>query len=72
MIGVKENETVLAPNLTFVATINAISYTGAEPILVDICEKSWQIDTDLLEDWLINNTKTKIIDNKPATIQSFW
>lgn len=56
LAGVKENDLVLAPNITFVASINAIKYTGANPILIDIDFNTWQMDVDLLEEFLINNT----------------
>jgi perosamine synthetase len=64
---VSHNDIVLAPNLTFVATLNAISYSGAEIILIDVCEDSWQMDIDLLQNWLKNNTTTKIVKDKPIT-----
>lgn len=35
-LGVGPGDEVLAPSLTFVATVNAIGYVGAEPVLVDI------------------------------------
>lgn len=35
-LGIGPGDEVLAPSLTFVATVNAIHYTGAEPVLVDI------------------------------------
>ena len=69
LAGVSSDDIVIAPNLTFVATLNAISYTGAEIILIDINEKSWQIDIDLLEKWLAENTKTKFFDGKPLTVE---
>ena len=56
LAGVKANDLVIAPNITFVASINAIKYTGAKPILIDIDFDTWQMDVDLLEDFLINNT----------------
>ena len=34
-LGIKEGQEVLVPALTFVGTVNAISYTGAEPHFVD-------------------------------------
>ena len=40
------------PNVTFVASANAISYLGANPILVDINEDDWQMDISLLEHFL--------------------
>jgi len=65
--GVTKNDIVIAPNLTFVATLNSISYSGAQINLIDINEDDWQIDVDLLENWLINNTTTKVVNKKPYT-----
>tara|TARA_Y100001958_G_scaffold159984_1_gene164902 strand:+ start:22295 stop:23440 length:1146 start_codon:yes stop_codon:yes gene_type:complete len=65
--GVSSNDIVIAPNLTFVATLNAISYIGAEIALVDICEDSWQMDIDLLQSWLENNTSTEVVNGKTIT-----
>lgn len=56
LAGVKANDLVIAPNITFVASINAIKYTGAKSILIDIDFDTWQMDVDLLEDFLINHT----------------
>ena len=50
--GIGPQDCVLMPNLTFVATANAIRYTGAEPILVDVRADTWQLDLDLLESYL--------------------
>ena len=36
LAGVQENDEVLVPTMTFVATTNAISYCGAVPHFVDI------------------------------------
>jgi len=69
LAGVTNKDIVIAPNLTFVATLNAISYTSAQTILIDNCEDSWQIDVNLLEQWLIKNTTTTIIEDKPITIE---
>lgn len=60
LAGVKAYDLVIAPNITFVASINAIKYTGANPILIDIDFNTWQMDVDLLEEFLINNT---VIEN---------
>ena len=35
-LGVGPGDEVLVPSLTFVATANAVLYTGAEPVFVDI------------------------------------
>lgn len=69
LAGVSSNDIVIAPNLTFVATLNAISYSGAEIALIDICEDSWQLDVDLLKNWLESNTTTKFVNEKPVTTE---
>jgi len=47
--GVKKNDKVLCPSLTFAATSNPILYIGAEPIFVDSNNLDWNIDIHLLE-----------------------
>ncbi|GAA1731939.1 DegT/DnrJ/EryC1/StrS family aminotransferase [Brachybacterium phenoliresistens] len=47
--GIGPGEGVICPTLTFVATANAITYTGATPILVD-CDDTGNIDPDLVEE----------------------
>ena len=65
--GVTSKDIVIAPNLTFVATLNSISYCDAEIVLADVNEDSWQIDIDLLEEWLEKNTTTVFLNHKPVT-----
>jgi perosamine synthetase len=57
--GANENDLVIVPNITFVATLNSIKYTGASPILIDVDEKNWQMDLDLLEAFLSTETIQK-------------
>lgn len=57
--GVKLNDYVLLPNLTFVASANAIKYIGAEPLLIDADPDYWQMDLDLLEEFLENETQER-------------
>lgn len=52
ILGVRQNDLVIMPNVTFVASANAISYLGANPILIDINEDDWQMDISLLEHFL--------------------
>ncbi|MCR9290832.1 MAG: LegC family aminotransferase [Bacteroidetes bacterium] len=56
LIGVGLNDYVIMPNITFVATANAIKYTGADPILIDADPDDWQMDLELLENFLQNET----------------
>lgn len=55
-LGVKPNDLVICPSLTFVATANAISHCGASPWLIDLSASSWTIDPDLLEQELVEKT----------------
>jgi dTDP-4-amino-4,6-dideoxygalactose transaminase len=57
--GVKQDDYVLLPNLTFVASANSIKYLGAEPLLIDADPDLWQMDLDLLEEFLENETQQK-------------
>lgn len=57
--GVKLNDYVLLPNLTFVASANAIKYIGADPLLIDADPDLWQMDLDLLESFLQTDTVKK-------------
>ncbi len=42
--GIKAGDEVIVPDLTFVATANAVTYTGATPVLVDIDPETLGID----------------------------
>lgn len=50
--GVKPNDFVLTSSLSFVATANAIKYTGADPIFFDINPETWLIELELIKDFL--------------------
>jgi perosamine synthetase len=50
--GIKPNDEVIAPALTFVAPANAVRYTGAFPVFVDVDKDFWQIDCQKLEAFL--------------------
>ena len=59
LAGVERNDYVIVPNVTFIASINSIKYTGADPILIDVDTKTWQMDLDVLEEFLQNETSEK-------------
>jgi len=44
LAGVKANEEVLIPNLTFIATANAVCYTSAIPHLIDVSMDTLGVD----------------------------
>jgi perosamine synthetase len=60
LAGVKRNDEVLVPALSFVATANAVAYCGAIPHFVDASMTDLGMDAKALKDYLHNNTE--IID----------
>lgn len=55
-LGIKPNDEVILPSLTFAATANAVCHVGALPHFVDSCEKTLAIDFDKLEIYLARST----------------
>jgi aminotransferase in exopolysaccharide biosynthesis len=54
--GVKRDDEVISQALTFVATANAISYVGANPIFIDVNKSNLGLCPKAVEDFLIENT----------------
>ncbi len=48
-LGVGRGDLVITSSMTFAATANAITYTGAEPVFVD-CDETGNMNPDLLEE----------------------
>jgi dTDP-4-amino-4,6-dideoxygalactose transaminase len=57
--GIKEGDEVITTPFTFVATAEAISYTGAKPVFADIDPGTFNIDPDSIKEKI--NKKTKAI-----------
>jgi dTDP-4-amino-4,6-dideoxygalactose transaminase len=51
-LGAGPSQVVVVPTLTFVATANAVTYTGAEPVFVDCEPETGNIDVGVLADLL--------------------
>jgi pyridoxal phosphate-dependent aminotransferase EpsN len=48
LLGVKQDDEVFCPTLTFVATANPVAYLGAKPVFLDSDRETWNLDPDLL------------------------
>ena len=48
---------VIVPDLTFVATINAVLYSGATPVLVDVDPENWTMDPECVSKAITSKTK---------------
>ena len=56
-VGVGRDDLVIAPSLTFIATVNAIAHAGAQPWLFDASAESWTLDPVLLRECLERETE---------------
>jgi perosamine synthetase len=56
-LGIGQGDEVIVPALTFVATANAVSYTGAKPVIVDVDPDTWCMDLIALEGALSERTR---------------
>lgn len=60
LVGVKKNELVITQALSFIATCNAISYIGAEPLFIDVDPNRLGMSASALEALLLD---VELIDN---------
>ncbi len=59
-LGIGEGDEVIVPDITFAATINAVIYTGATPVVVDVERDGWCIDPIAIEAAITPKTKAII------------
>jgi perosamine synthetase len=59
LAGVDENSEVITQPLSFIATCNAISYTNAKPIFIDVDKDTMGLSPSKLRAFLENNTYQK-------------
>ncbi|MEV0155928.1 aminotransferase class I/II-fold pyridoxal phosphate-dependent enzyme [Micromonospora sp. NPDC050686] len=59
--GVGPDTVVVVPTLTFVATANAVRYTGAEPVFVDCDPQTGNIDVALVEQVLAGRRRVAAV-----------
>jgi perosamine synthetase len=52
---------VIIPDFTFAASINAVELSGATPIIVDVSREDWTLDTNLLEQVILQESPAAII-----------
>jgi perosamine synthetase len=71
LANVDQNNEVITQPLTFVATCNAISYCGAQPIFIDVDKDTMGLSPPALKYFLENNTTVKnqqCINNKTGKV----
>ncbi|MFT5471629.1 MAG: dTDP-4-amino-4,6-dideoxygalactose transaminase, partial [Verrucomicrobiales bacterium] len=52
LAGAKAGDEVICPSLTFIGSSNPILYIGAKPIFIDSDRESWNLDPQLLAEFL--------------------
>jgi len=60
-LGIGPGDEVIVPTLTFVATANAVAYTGATPVFVDADPETWCLDPAAVERALSPRTRAIIV-----------
>ena len=60
-LGIGEGDEVILPSLTYVASANAITYTGAVPVFADSLYESWQIDPEDIERKITDKTRAIMV-----------
>ncbi|MBX9570418.1 MAG: DegT/DnrJ/EryC1/StrS family aminotransferase [Candidatus Obscuribacterales bacterium] len=70
-LGIGHGDEVLVPDITFIATANAVKMTGAEPVLVDVDLETFCISADDAKKKITNRTKAVIpvhVTGRPSNI----
>mgnify|MGYP001204244396 FL=1 len=55
--GLKKDDEVIMPTLSYIATANAVSYFGGKPIFVDVNKNDFQINIEKIEEKITEKTK---------------
>ncbi|HZQ01674.1 MAG TPA: aminotransferase class I/II-fold pyridoxal phosphate-dependent enzyme [Reyranella sp.] len=70
-LGIGPGDEVIVPDLTFAATINAVLYCGAQPVIVDVDANTWTMTREIVEAACTSRTRAIIpvhLYGRPAEI----
>ena len=67
LAGVQNDDEVITQPLTFIATVNSITYCGARPVFIDVDTETMGLSPDALQKFLLNNCR---IENKTCINKS--
>jgi perosamine synthetase len=57
LVGIGRGDEVIVPSFTFIATANAVCYTGATPVFIDIDPQTYNLNADAIEAAVTPRTK---------------
>lgn len=56
-LGIGPGDEVIVPTLTYIASVNAIAYTGATPVFVDSVRETWQMNPEDVKRKITSKTR---------------
>jgi perosamine synthetase len=59
-LGIQEDDEVIVPDLTWIASAAPINYVGAIPVFADVNERNWCLSAESFERYITANTKAVI------------
>lgn len=59
-LGIGPGDEVIVPSMTYVATANAVRYTGADVVFADCDPYTWTIDADSVERMMSDRTRAMV------------
>jgi aminotransferase in exopolysaccharide biosynthesis len=59
LVGVERDDEVITQPLTFIATVNAISYCEAHPVFIDVDKDTMGLSPIKMSEWLKDNTEIR-------------
>jgi len=71
LLGVKQGDEVVTPTLTFAASCNPILYERAVPVFVDSEYASWNLDPNLLDEFLKKRAKVNRLPKAVTVVHLF-
>ena len=60
VLGIGPGDEVIVPTLTFIASANAVAYTGATPVFVDSNAETWTLDPAAVEAAITRRTRAVV------------
>lgn len=60
-LGIKKGDEVIVPDMTYVASANAVQYVGAKPVFVDCEGTTFNIDSKKIEEKITKRTKAIMV-----------
>lgn len=72
--GIKPDDEVICPSMSFIATANSIVYTGAKPVFAEVDRETYNIDIKHTESLITPKTKAILIVHQmgmPSDIDAF-